>query len=147
LFRGLEKPIGNFSSCRKLYKRDVVKNITYPEGLIHEDTLFNFEVLFNTNRLIYSSRVMYFYFQDSASTTRSAFSKRYLDLIEISKVILQQSLNYKNKEIIKLAKMKLGDSYFALLAKLAYSGDLLTDKEKREIKEILLNGLKEYYSF
>lgn len=142
---GLNKPAGQYSAGRKLFKKRVLKKVRFLEGHIYEDMLFNYEALENAKRLANSNNKMYYYFQDMPSTMRSNFSQKDLDLILISDIILQKAIKTDNKRLIELSKMKKGRSYYTLLGKLLHSDNNIETQKLSEIKGKLVDGLRRNY--
>ena len=51
----------------KIYDKKLFRSIRYPEGRLHEDEYIIHELLFECNRIVFTSRQMYFYVQRSGS--------------------------------------------------------------------------------
>lgn len=145
MYSGLNKPAGQYSAGRKLFRKDVIKKVRFLEGHIYEDMLFNFEALEQAERIANSDIKMYYYFQDMPSTMRSNFSERDLDLLLISDIILEKSIRIGDIELIKLSKMKKNRSYYTLLGKLLHSKNDLDVQKSRKIKNQLVKGLRNNY--
>lgn len=77
------------SPCNKLIKTSVLKDndITFPEGLIHEDNLFFFKLMFNSKRMMitddyyYNRRIR----DNSVMTTQD---KKLMDIISITDLVM-----------------------------------------------------------
>ena len=79
----------------KLYNNSFIKNINvkFPEGLIFDDNIFFWDVLFNADRIVCLKK--YFFtrrWYDYSSTRLGDY--RYLDSIEISNLIISQFKKY-----------------------------------------------------
>lgn len=133
-----------FSVCRKLYKKMLFEKVRFPEGRINEDIVTNFKVLMNCKRLIRTTKIGYFYFQGSRSTTRNGLKRRDFDLIEVSKELVSLTeVNYKDLKY--LAQVKLARSYFSLLAKIAFYGIDEQELDYRNIVNELTKKLRQNY--
>ncbi len=144
LYRG-QTDISPFTVWRKLYKKNLFENINFPEGRINEDIVTNFKVLCAAKKLVHISNVGYFYFQNTESLSSGKLKKRDFDLLYASKELCRLSSKLGRKDIYKLARIKLGRSYFSLLAKAAVGGfgDDISDA-KVCIKELTKQLRKNY---
>lgn len=149
LLRGQTKKVP-FSVCRKVYKRDLFNKITFPEGKINEDIVTNYKILAKCKKIVYTSKIGYFYYQESESLTRGGLKRRDFDLLHASKELVLLAKNENYKDIKYLASIKLARSYFSLLSKIAYFGvdDEAIDKKKlikdltKKLRESLLLLIK-----
>lgn len=67
----------------KIYKRRILNDIRFEEGMIYEDVMFNWRVLNKENVTIsLTSYKGYYYFKNPKSITNSEFSKKIFDLIK-----------------------------------------------------------------
>lgn len=123
----------------KLYKREVVNNITFPTGLsIGEDALMTFRYIINSRKIFYSTKVTYNYFYNDDSLT-SKFSGKDFNLEKIWDLVIEDAVNYGNEEYIYYAKINRYRIDFNLLCRIALSENKEdTDKYKEKIKELLL---------
>lgn len=85
----------------KLYKRELFRNIRYPKGKIHEDEYTTYKVLFLTNRVVITSKTLYYYLQRESSITGKGFNIKSLDKIDS---YYEQILFYDNKKLFELKK-------------------------------------------
>lgn len=77
-----------------LFKRDLISDIRFPEGLIYEDNVFFLEAVFNAKRMYFYDKHLYNYRRrnESVTTTGSNFS----DIIEIRNMIIDLARKYDN---------------------------------------------------
>lgn len=138
---------GSYSFCRNIYKKELFKDVRFPEGKINEDIVTNYKVLANARKMCKSNYIGYYYYQDNNSTTRGGLKSRDFDLIDISKELLDIAKATKNKRIVYLAEVKLARAYFSLLSKIAMYGieDSLIN-ESKIVKELTYK-LRENYFF
>lgn len=66
----------------KLYRKALFRNLRYPIGKVHEDEFLTYRVLFQTQQIAYIPQPMYWYYQNSASITRSSWNIRRLDKVQ-----------------------------------------------------------------
>lgn len=58
----------------KLYKRELLQNIRFPIGRIHEDEFTTYKILYSINKMVITSRKLYYYFQRADSIMSSKFN-------------------------------------------------------------------------
>lgn len=66
----------------KLYKRELIQNIPFVKGKLHEDEFWSYQVLAQTNRYAEIDAVGYYYFQRTESIMGKSYSLRRLDALE-----------------------------------------------------------------
>lgn len=66
----------------KLYKKELFKNITFPNGKIHEDEFTTYKLLYAAEKVSYINKKMYYYRQRENSIMKSKFSKKRLDTLD-----------------------------------------------------------------
>ncbi|MBV4417258.1 glycosyltransferase [Clostridium tyrobutyricum] len=86
----------------KIYKRELFKNIRYPKGKVHEDEYTTYKLLFNAEKVVLTSKKMYYYLQRSNSIMGKGFNIKSLDKLE---AYHQQILFYNDKKLFELADM------------------------------------------
>lgn len=75
------------SSCGKLYRRSVIKNIFFIKNQRFEDNEFIFKVLLNVDKVIVSESDLYAYRYRQNSITTSSFDEKDFDIIDIGKKV------------------------------------------------------------
>lgn len=83
------------SACNKLFKSSFIKDneLKFPEGLIHEDNPFNFEMLFAAKKILLIDEYFYNRRIRSNSITRTNDVKL-IDVMEVSDIILSFFLTH-----------------------------------------------------
>ena len=66
----------------KLYKREVIADYRYPEGLVYEDEATTFAFLYNAGKIAWTEEKLYFYRNRPGSITKDGFSLKRLDILE-----------------------------------------------------------------
>ncbi len=89
------------SCCTKLYRRSVLANARFVEGVTYEDLIFNWDVINSINSYVYVYRVGYYYFYRKESITKS-FSNKAFNIL-------------KGAAYIKEHPGKYGAKYFRLI--------------------------------
>lgn len=73
-------------ACNKLYLRNVIKDIRYPEGVLHEDEFTTYRIFLQAQKLVFVYQVKYNYDRTRAgSITAAPFSIRQLDACEAAR--------------------------------------------------------------
>lgn len=114
----------------KLYRREVIGDIRFPEGKKIDDEFFTYQVLGNANILIRSNKVCYAYRQQQNSVMHSIGAVRRLQAVEAK--IHRQA--YIESNFPALIALNLKDLWFTCL----YQGQLsLREMDKRETKSAI----------
>lgn len=95
----------------KLYRRNVIADIRFPEGNLIDDEYFTYKVIGNCRKLARSSACMYAYRQQSGSAMHKAFSLKRLQGLE-AKV---QRLEYLKKRVPALEYEAKFDLFFTAM--------------------------------
>jgi glycosyltransferase involved in cell wall biosynthesis len=78
--------VAGHSSCAKLYKSELIKKIRFEEGRkVNEDSFFTFLCFAKAKKVVYSTAVIYKYYQNNGSASRSDFSDKFLDILYFAK--------------------------------------------------------------
>lgn len=83
----------------KLYRRETIGEIRFPEGTKIDDEYFTYRVLGNASRLVRSEKICYAYRQQSGSVMHQGFSARKLEGLEAKR----QRLAYLREQMPDLA--------------------------------------------
>lgn len=140
---GVFSRINDYSAWKKIYKKELFNNIEFPNGMLFEDMPTNFRLIQKCSKYVYSTKICYFYFQNSVSITRNQYSKRHNDLIKSSEMIGLYAQQESN-DIKKLANVLKIKSYFSLLTKIVRFG-VKDDVDDDYISKNLLNPFKKEY--
>lgn len=88
----------------KLYRRAVLQEIYFPFGKIHEDDFTTYKVLYNANKIVLTSKKMYYYLQRDDSIMgrwdNKEFNPKNLVFLE---TYYNQIIFYKEKGLMKLS--------------------------------------------
>lgn len=71
-----------YTSCNKLYRREVFSQLQFEVGKLHEDVFFTYQAFGTANLVVKLDAPLYGYRQRSGSIMGSAFSLRNLDSLE-----------------------------------------------------------------
>jgi glycosyltransferase involved in cell wall biosynthesis len=78
-----DNPYGNYA-WNKLYKRELFAEIKYPLGRKMEDLGTTYRLMEQSQRVVYDSRKLYYYFQRADSIVHKPDMKFYVDKLELS---------------------------------------------------------------
>lgn len=120
----------------KLYKREVIDDTHYPIGMLNEDVEGMFKAVIHSGKIVETTEVGYFYFENNNSITRKKFGKNFLCLNEVWNRVLriaeQSAPEYKDKVEFNLKRID-----FTILTDMILYGDRDADKMyQSEISEI-----------
>lgn len=94
-----EQYVNSVVVWNKLYKRNLFKNIRFPKGKVHEDEYTTYKVLFETKKVVCTSKQMYYYLQRSDSIMGNEFNIKRLDKLGACQ---EQIVFYKENKLFDL---------------------------------------------
>lgn len=80
----------------KLFKKSVIGDIRFPEGLWYEDFAFSSKLLLKSNKTVFTDEALYYYRADNLSTMRNKNALKNLDMIPIMEDI-KESIRSEHK--------------------------------------------------
>ena len=123
----------------KLYNRDFIERIhaKFPEGLIFDDNVFFWQVLFNADRIYFHNEFLFTRRWYTSSSTTSG-DQRYLDSIKIINLIGEEFRKYGEFEHhkITLFNKKVDIGYFRYKHIKKEFKDLYFDAWKNDLLEV-----------
>lgn len=135
----IDENILNQTVWNKLYKREVINNIYFEFGKIHEDVFWTYQVFGNAKKVVFVNQELYYYLQRLGSIMNSKFSKARIDALEAK----ANRVKYMEKNFPSLVlKAKKNEFFFNLYL---YQWMLRTDdiqegdKCKQLLQEYLTN--------
>lgn len=121
LYTSKEALIQNINDClfkqvvwNKMYRKDIINNIRFPEGKIIDDEFWTYRVIGNANKLIHIDQKLYAYRQRKESIMHSKFSLDRYQIIEARKDRLEfirlsyPELIYEAQKSLWLSGMNFG---------------------------------------
>ena len=127
----------------KLYKKEILNNIVFPVGKLHEDEFTTHKILFNCDKIAVSNRIIHGYMQ-----TKNSIMRKEIGLNRV-KDCLGASLNaiqfFEDKKINYL-KYKISMRYLENCIEL--SGKIAKEESETKFEklEFLKNAFKEFYN-
>ena len=127
----------------KLIKRDNIPKDLFPSDCrIGEDVIANYKILTKTKKIVVSSEILYNYFQNNSGLTKSGFSDKDFDLINVWEQMLELT---KNTEYYEYAKLNRYRTDFTILTRMALSmpyNDIIKKygfQQKKMLESLKLN--------
>ena len=138
LFRGITEQRGApYSVWRKMYRREIIINQPFEEGIVNEDICYNYIALSKCRRYAESNQIKYYYFQNPKSISGGALKKKDLDLLKVTDNLIELAKINGDKSQVELAQIKRARSDFSLLMRAALNG--VGDVTTVEIKNMQHN--------
>lgn len=134
----------NHYAVNKLYSKKVFKNARYPNGLIDEDVEGTFLAVLDSEYIIETNKVGYFYWVNPQSITTSRFSKKQFDYLIICDRVNRIAQERCCEEIKNYAQIFRDRADFGILCKMSMLPKQDTDDFIIEKTE-LINNLKKHY--
>lgn len=75
-----------FAVWSKLFKKETIKSLSFPKGMIHEDHLYDAQAFLNCRTFAYLNVALYYHRNRENSITTSAFCERDLDKLTLIKL-------------------------------------------------------------
>jgi len=115
----LEGELYNEIVCNKLFKRNILNEIRFTIGLIHEDTDFTYKAIHKSMRVGYIGLPRYHYIKRENSIMDLTSKNIYLDAVLIYDN-MYRFINKHYKELTKLVVYKLANSSMVVLNSMIY---------------------------
>lgn len=121
----------------KLYKREVIGNIRFPEGLINEDDFTVWKYYYNAKRIIVTNTPLYYYSYNPNSTMAQKVKRpnfKYFDAYRERIKFFQDKYDSELEAVSRIQWMK------SLV--LTYSNNMLTGDQRMEVVKIFRQNYK-----
>jgi len=124
--------------CNKLYNKELIKKVRYPQKLKYEDSFVIHKLLYECNKITYIEQCLYYYYQRENSTMNSPFSINDLDILEVflDRIEFSRSINQN-----LLKEYSINDfvaNYFNLYYKVKY---ILKDNyNTKKLKKMIIKN-------
>ncbi len=130
------------SSCGRLYRRECIGDIRFPEGRIFEDLGTTYRFTLNAKRVVYCSEPLYYYVYRRSSISSKAFSPKKMDAIDMAES-LYKGVCAKAPELEKAAACRLLSMCFHILFQTprgsSYENEIF-DLIKRHRQKVFFDG-------
>ncbi len=127
------------SACTNLISKKLLKNIRFKNYKIGEDTVFNSEIYFKTDKVIFVDAELYNYFINTQSVSYTEnHSEKWFDLLQ-TRFVCYDILKDKN-EFLSSFYLERG-----MKSLLSYRFNLNSSALKNKYKKIIRNYFKNYF--
>ena len=137
---------GSYSVCKCVFNRRVINDLKFREEKINEDIDFKYRVLQQTECMIVSNQIKYFYYQSGDSLSVGPLKLKDFDLYEAAEELVKLTKDEEFGTIRELGELKKARTPLSLLCKIAYCGigDPSINKEEtiKKLKKELRTTLK-----
>ena len=118
----------------KLYSKKVIdRNEHFPVGLLNEDVEGMFKAITYSNKIVETTKIGYFYFENTESITKQQFGENFLCLTEVWERVLNISKKI-NPEYSKYVEYNLIRTDFTILVDaILYSNNLIDNLYSKEL--------------
>lgn len=120
----------NSSVCNRLYRRELLYDVEFPDGYVNEDVFFSYFVFIKTKNAVMSNLKKYYYYINNGGITRGALRKQDLSLYYVWDRVVEHTSSY-NSPYYEIAVLNRKRAIFTLLSKYVVYGrqdkDCFTD--------------------
>lgn len=86
----------------KLFRKDIVKNIKFPKGVIFEDQFFTYRCFDNAKRVCVVKEILYYYRDNSSSITKQEYNIKFQDEIKAHQEQIKYFLSKNYDQTVQL---------------------------------------------
>ena len=130
----------NTQVWNKLIRREVLRDFEFVDTL-NEDVEASYEFFMRAKKMVRTNRVYYCYYKNNYGITRSKFSEKDLEYLDVWKRIVQRTM-LEIPEYSRYAEIGLKRAYFTLLAKMFFRGYDRNDEKMLEVKKQLKKSVR-----
>lgn len=134
----------NYCVCDKLYKRSLLEDTRFTEGIIFEDIDFNYRILIKANNMVTTDAVKYYYFENYQGISRNSFRVKDLELLAVWDNIIDLSKTH-TPDHTKWAVFNRQRADFGLLCKMFKYGCREDSPEYVQIRKTLLKSVRKNF--
>lgn len=124
------------SSCNKLIKTEILKDIGYPEGIVYEDVEFHTELMQTVRSVHVDTTPLYYYVHRENSITTRKFDSDAMMFIYAYEDTLRV-VEQKYPAILPEARFKLIWAYFAILDRMLQEDRYWKIREYKQVRQYL----------
>ncbi|BDF34537.1 galactosyl transferase [Lachnospiraceae bacterium] len=124
------------SSCNKLIKAEILKDIGYPEGIVYEDVGFHTELMQTVRSVHVDTTPLYYYVHRENSITTRKFDSDAMMFIYAYEDTLRV-VEQKYPAILQEARFKLIWAYFAILDRMLQEERYWKIREYKQVRQYL----------
>lgn len=124
------------SSCNKLFKKEILQQVRYPEGILYEDVAFHTSLMQIVKTVHVDTTPLYYYVHRENSITTEKFNSRAMMFIYAYNDTLRL-VEGKYPSILAAARFKLFWAYFAILDRILQEDKYWKMPEYKQVKRYL----------
>lgn len=138
----LEAQLFSVHAVNKLYKKELFKELRYPENIITEDAAVILDILEKTTKVVADSHQKYYYFHRENSISTDSFSEKNIDTINVWQKNEDWILT-KYPQLEQVVHTRVCWAYFIVLDKI-----LVSHSEKKYVgTKQIIRFLRKNYIF
>lgn len=128
------------SSWGKLYRRNLLEGLSFPERKIHEDQWFSTMAYYFANRTVFLNDKLYFYRLRNDSITGSEFSMKRFDNIELMDWVIRVFKDNNDIQLTELASLHREKTcaQYVLMSKVKSAGRIPSQFRMSKNKALLI---------
>ncbi|MBO5480395.1 MAG: glycosyltransferase [Clostridia bacterium] len=127
---------------KKLFKRDLLKGIVFPEGKIYEDYGTTYKWFDRAHKISFINEKKYYYRYNPTSTTKKGFNPKRLDYYDITEDILQ-FMKKQYPKFVKYVRRHMVRNTIAFFREMV-SCDYYDDEVETKFRTIIKEGIWDY---
>lgn len=104
------------SAWAKLYRKSLFKEIEYPVGKLYEDLFTTYKLILKSTKIVFTSRVGYYYFYRTGSIVATKFKINHLDCFEALEKMRQEGI-FTDAKLVSAYESAMVEAYTELLEK------------------------------
>lgn len=94
------------SACAKLFRKNTIGEIRFPEKKLYEDLATTYKFFFNANKSVKLDQIVYYYYQNNDSIMHKQYSSKRLTAIDFASEQLDYCRSHE-QELISAAEYRL----------------------------------------
>ena len=102
------------SACGKLYRADLIKQFSFPEGRLYEDLFTIYKVMFTAKKIVHIPQLLYAYRKNPNSIMNQSFNVRMFDELDAADEI-ERFVEINAAQYLSAAKARKFSSYSQVL--------------------------------
>ena len=116
--------------CNKIYRRNIIQRIRFPDILLREDLVTNIELLKRTEDIVLINCSGYYYFQRSDSSLHGKYSGNVPDIEMISRKLIASDNKLSRKTNIAISNLLVRCYLNDALYRYVFKNSALSDRER-----------------
>lgn len=130
----------NTQVWNKLIRKNILDGFKFVDTL-NEDVEASYEFFTRAKNLIKTNQIYYCYFKNDYGITRSKFSERDLEYLDVWRRVVTRTKN-EHEQYLFYAQMGYKRAYFTLLSKMFFRGYNRKDQRMKAVKKYLKESVR-----